>query len=101
MITASAIEVIRRTLTPAEINDLPAVCPAQPTICAVWEISPATYFRLLAEDALPVPTFTIGRSRKVYRSAILRAIGEDNGDGAGAGTPTPSVEPISSTSTTQ
>jgi hypothetical protein len=97
VITASAAEVVRRTLTPAEINNLPAVCPAQPTICAVWEISPATYYRLLAEDALPVPTFTVGRSRKVLRSAILRAIGEDNGDGAGAGTPTPLAETHDST----
>lgn len=97
MTAAAAVEVVRKALAPEEIQGLPAVCPAQPTICAVWDISPAKYYRLLAEDALPVPTFTIGRSRKVYRSAVLAAIGEDNGEGAGARTPTPLAETHDST----
>lgn len=96
MTAAGAIEAVV-PLMPEEIRALPAAPPAQPTICAVWGISPATYYRLLAEDALPVPTFTIGRSRKVYRSEILRAIGEENGDGAGGATPTPLAETHSST----
>lgn len=97
MTTTAAIEVIARTLTPEEIRALPAVSPAQPAICAVWGISPATYYRLLAEDALPVPTFTVGRSRKVYRAEILRAIGEDNGDGSEGATSEPLAETHSST----
>lgn len=64
----------RQSLTPDQIRTLPAVVPAQPTICAVWGISPATYYRLLAERGLPVPTFTVGRSRKVNRADIMRAL---------------------------
>lgn len=63
-----------QAMTPEEIRALPAVTPAQPTVCAVWGISPATYYRLLAERRLPVPTFTVGRSRKVSRADILRAL---------------------------
>jgi hypothetical protein len=70
----SATTAERRTLTPDEIRTLPAVLPAQPTICAVWGISPATYYRLLAESDLPVPTFTVGRRRKVNRADVLRAL---------------------------
>lgn len=102
MTAAAAIEGAHQALTPAGIDALPAVCPAQPTICAVWDISPATYYRLLAEDNLPVPTFTIGRTRKVYRSEILRALDLPTNDGsAGAGTPTPPVEQSATTSTSQ
>lgn len=97
MTTASAIEAALRTLAPAAIEALPAIGPAQPTICAVWGISPATYYRLLAEDALPVPTFTVGRSRKVKRAEILRAIGEN--DDAPGSTPGAPVEQSASTST--
>lgn len=64
----------REPMTPEEIRALPAVSPAQPTVCAVWGISPATFYRLLAERRLPVPTFTVGRSRKVYRADIIRAL---------------------------
>ncbi|MFJ1581751.1 hypothetical protein ACIOC1_00240 [Streptomyces sp. NPDC088197] len=91
----------RQTLTLDEIRALPAVCPAQDTVCAVWGISTATFFRLLGEDGLPVPTFTIGRSRRVYRADILRAIGEDTNDGAGAATPTPPAETHTTTSSDQ
>lgn len=98
--TATATE--RSQLTPEEVRALPAVAAAQPTLCAVFGISPATYYRLLAEDALPVATFTVGRSRKVYRSAILRALGEaGNDDDAGAATPTPPVQQHLSTSTSK
>ncbi|MEC3995076.1 DNA-binding protein [Actinacidiphila sp. DG2A-62] len=72
MTTGTAVK--RRTLTPEEIRALPAVLPAERTICAVWGISPATYYRLLAEKDLPVPTFTVGRSRKVNRADVLRAL---------------------------
>jgi hypothetical protein len=64
----------RQAMTPEEIRSLPAVSPAQPTVCAVWGISPATYYRLLAERRLPVPTYTVGRSRKVNRTDLLRAL---------------------------
>jgi hypothetical protein len=70
--TTAATE--REAMTPEDIRALPAVSPAQPTVCAVWGISPATYYRLLAERRLPVPTFTVGRSRKVSRADILRAL---------------------------
>jgi hypothetical protein len=95
-VTAAA--EVRQALTLDEIRALPAVCPAQTTVCAVWGLSPATYFRHLAEGDLPVPTFSVGRSRKVYRSDILRAIGEDTNDGAGAATPTPPAETHTATS---
>jgi hypothetical protein len=98
-VTAAVEE--RTPLTPEEIRALPAVCPAQATVCAVWGISPAMFFKLLGADELPVPTFTVGRSRKVYRADILRAIGEDNGDGAGAATPTPLAETHATTSSDQ
>ena len=87
----------RTTLTLPQIEALPAVAPAQPTICAVWGIAPSMYFKLLAADQLPVETFTIGRNRKVLRASILRAIGEDNGDGPGGATPDPLAETHHST----
>lgn len=76
--TAATAE--RPALTLPEIKALPAVNPAQQTVCGVFGISQATYYRLLASDDLPVRTFMVGASRKVLRADILRAIGEDPGD---------------------
>jgi hypothetical protein len=84
-------------LTPEQIHALPAVTDAEATVCAVWGIKPSLYFRLLAAGELPVPTHRIGRKRKVYRADVLRAVGEDNGDGAGAATPTPHAERTTAT----
>lgn len=88
MTTTTAIEAAR-ALTPSQIEALPAVSPAQPTICAIFDISPATYYRLLAEDALPVPTFTVGRSRRVLRTEIMRAVGLTENDDSDEVAPSP------------
>ncbi|MFI0894863.1 hypothetical protein [Streptomyces sp. NPDC020983] len=77
------------TLTPEEIRALPAVTPAESTICAVWGIKPSLYYKLLRANQLPVPTHQLGRKRLVYRSDILSALGEDGAeqsDSAEAGT---------------
>lgn len=62
-------------MTPAEILALPAVCPAQETICAVFGIKPSTYFALQSAGKLPVDTFTVGRLRRVRRADLLAACG--------------------------
>lgn len=85
------------TLTLPEIQALPAVNPAQRTVCAVFGISQATYYRLAASGDLPVPILKIGASHKVLRSEILRAIGEQDANGAEAATSTPPAETRPST----
>lgn len=68
-------ERINESLTPDEIRALPAITPAQETICAVFGIGPSTYFDLLRRGKLPVETFHVGRLRKVRRADILDACG--------------------------
>ncbi|MCZ4099873.1 hypothetical protein [Streptomyces sp. H39-C1] len=70
----------RPTLTPAEIYSLPAMCPAQTTICDVTGIGASMYFELLAAGDLPIPTTKLGRLRFVKRADILRFCGLPEND---------------------
>lgn len=83
MTTSAAVR--RPTLTVEEIYALPAMCPAQATICNVTGIGASMYFELLAAGDLPVPTTKIGRLRFVKRADILRLCGLPENDDTAKG----------------
>lgn len=88
----------RGPLTVDEIYALPAMNPAQATVCAVFGISASLFYELVASGGLPVPTVKVGRLRLVRRADILRAVGlTENDNSAGVATPALLVEHVTET----
>lgn len=79
----------RRTLTFAEIFDLPLTLDVR-TTAAAFGVSRSTIYRLIQDGSLPVPVLRFGRRYRVSTALALRALGiercpldpEDVSDGA-------------------
>lgn len=82
-----------KSLTVAEVYDLPPIVPVYPVIGQIWQIGKTALYDLAARDELPVPVIKVGRLLRARRVDILQALGLDdtktrpgNSD-AGAATP--------------
>lgn len=77
----------------AQVEALPAMPPAMPTLAQLLGIQTTAGYALIRSGNSPIPVVKVGRLYRLRKTDILSFLGlTENGDGTGAATPVPSVE---------